>query len=224
VIYFQEPTNKKPKRARKEKHLAVLPHVYEQMVRIQKYLRTSSMTLCFEKLLSEHIDDELKGVLSRSHEHEVQPMRDEDNEEGGDGGSQELLDQLIVRRIQLEASISDEKMPVVLALASLRDSVRTRRKTPIDAIVSATPSSRTNGRHVKLLNDSSAQLLKKELASVSRVHLSVDLSTRDSMTHMLLYTSFWANEAPQIRLLYSGSIPNKSGMYFLIALVLLTVR
>lgn len=59
-----------------------------------------------------------------------------------------LLEHIIVRRIQAEGNLSDEKLPVVLALAGMRND----EDFDIDGIVKSTPMQSTNVSHAKELH------------------------------------------------------------------------
>jgi len=99
---------------------------------------------------------------------------------------------LLVRRIQNEAAISDEKVPIVLALACLWQKVEVSFHRPLKTMQS------TNVRHNADLSLADLDLLRSELAEATTVHFSIDMSERDNQPHY------------QIILSYSGPLVSKS--------------
>jgi hypothetical protein len=101
-----------------------------------------------------------------------------------------LYDDILVRRIQHEANLSDEKLPIILALAAMRGREGIDEKG-FDDILKRTPMQTANKEHSRFLHLSDIEVLKAQLKAIAKVHFSVDLSTRDSHAHMQLLVSFW---------------------------------
>jgi len=124
-----------------------------------------------------------------------------------------LLQDILVRRIPSEAIISDEKLPIVLALCSFRDSLHDTQlldtaslEKLMDSIVKETPMQTTNVTRSRALHQADILQLTDMFSSIPKVHFSVDLSSRDKKEHLQILISFCnkKSNSPEVKLAFSG--------------------